>query len=138
MPLIPTQFAQFCAWFREWARPQFELDNEINRMVEILIGDICAAPPVSLEKLLDKHGISKERFDAMTADEKFDAVAKVLELQDTKRDNIVAALDMMFEARYGWPEGTVKNMTLRDVFLALEHAIEYDAPSKPSIWAITK
>jgi len=56
----------------------------------------------------------------------------------TRTENTIAALDLAFRERYGWREGTVAKMPLWNVFLALEHAMDYDDPYKPSIWEITK
>ncbi len=55
----------------------------------------------------------------------------------TRWDNLLAALDLLFQARYDWPQGTVKNMRLQDVYVALEHpndwcVIPYCGRSGPS------
>jgi hypothetical protein len=44
---------------------------------------------------------------------------------------------MIFEPRYGWPPGTAAKMTIPEICLALENAIEHDNPAKPSVWEIT-
>jgi hypothetical protein len=134
MPLNSIQRSQFV----EWLGPQFELLKRIERIVEILLGDIRGEPPATLQKFFEKHGISEEHFDQMSTDERIEAMHKIWETQETKTDNVIAALDMIFEARYGWPEGTVANMAVGDVFLALEHATDFDDPWKSSIWEITK
>jgi hypothetical protein len=135
MPLNAEQLAQLAEWFRA----QFKLKQEVERIVEILLGDICAKPPPDLVKSLEKHGISKEQFDQMTVDEQVDTVCDTLKGETgTRHENLVAALDMIFEARYGWPEGTAEKMSIRDIFLALDHATGWDNPSKRNIWDITK
>jgi hypothetical protein len=65
-------------------------------------------------------------------------MSEIWKKQKTKSDNIIVALDMIFNLRYGWPEGTIASMPVSDLLLALDHAMEYDDPSKPSIWEITK
>lgn len=135
---LQVQLAQFTVAVAEWIRPQFEFMKKIEHFVEILFGNINGTPPASLQKFLEKYGIPKEQSDRMTLEEKIKAFLEIGEKQTTKGDNILVALDMIFEARYGWPEGTVANITLADIFLALEHATDYDDPSKPSIWEITK
>ena len=74
----------------------------------------------------------------MTIYEQSDIVTRLLPRQTTQTEDLIAALDMIFEARYGWPEGTVADLGFREVLMALEHATEYDDPARPSIWQVTK
>jgi hypothetical protein len=134
MSLNPLQLDQLTEWFRS----QIEVKKEIDHFIEILLGDVCGIPPANLQKLLHKCGISEEQYSQMTPDEKIKTFKLIRKEQPTSTDNLIAALDMIFELRYGWPEGTAARMRLVDVFIALEHATEHDDPSKPSIWDITK
>jgi len=52
-------------------------------------------------------------------------------------DDLFTALDLIFEHRYGWAHGTAEHLTIPEIFIALEHALEYDAPGKPSVWEIS-
>jgi hypothetical protein len=47
-----------------------------------------------------------------------------------------ASLGLIFRQRYGWTEEAIDGMTLPEVFIALEHAMECDAPSKMSVWSL--
>ena len=134
MPLNQMQLDQF----RELFRHPFETKRKIDNIVDILLGDICGASDGSLKRYLKQNGISDEEFRQMTADQQFETFKTILKKRGTKTDNVIAALDMIFSARYGWPEGTAGKITLAQTLEALEHATEYDAPSKPSIWEITK
>ena len=129
-----TQLGQLLKSFRS----QIEAGKEIDRIIEILTGDICSLPTANLQKLLQKCGISEDEFLRMTEDQITETVTSILQNQETRADNLIVALDMIFESRYGWPEGTVAEMPLKDILFALEHAMEYDALSKPSIWDLTK
>jgi hypothetical protein len=136
MPLDPAQLAQF----KEWLREQSDRQHKVERIVEILLGaEFFAEPPVVFWNALEKHGISKQQFLQMSPDEQADAFRKVCKKPtETHADKFISVLDMILAERFGWPEGTVKDLTFRDVLVALEHATEHDDPSKPSIWKITK
>jgi len=134
MGLIAEQLSQIA----EWLRSQVGAFKKTDQIVQILLGDLCAAPTAPLKELFVRHGISSERFDDMTIDEKFGAAESILSREGTRTQNLISALDLIFEARYGWPQGTVGQLTLLDVLLALEHATEYDSPERPSVWEITK
>jgi hypothetical protein len=45
-------------------------------------------------------------------------------------------LGFIFGERYGWTDEEVDGMTTPEVFIALEHAMEFDAPSKKSVWSL--
>lgn len=108
---------------------------QIENYLDILLGNLHRTRRATLPELLEKAGVSREDFARLTPEEQIDLVTTN---QVTHLDDVIAALDVIFQERYGWPPGTVENITLWHLFLALEHAMQYDDPSKPSIWKITK
>jgi hypothetical protein len=127
-PEQTERFKEMVAELRKSTIPQ-----DIDRMIEILLGDFLALP--SFWESIEKRGISHDQFWEMTSEEQVKLMLKDFEeLEQTRLD----LLDTVCQERYGWPKGTVGKLTLWQLFLALEHATEYDSPSKPSVWRITK
>jgi hypothetical protein len=126
------------ARIRDWLKAQVDLWQQLNRLVEILLGNIHQEYPATLREYFQQRGIRPEEYDRMSSGEIADAFQKLQHNEPTSTDNLIAALDLLFHARYGWPEGTVKHMPIAHAYLALEHALEYDDPGKPSVWTITK
>lgn len=112
--------------------------NRVEQWLDILFRDLSSNHPKTVEGWLMKHGYSEEQIKNLSEDELIKALQKAVNSEPSKLDNIVAALDLLFQARYGWPEGSAHNLTPAQVFLALEHAMEYDAPGKPSVWELTQ
>jgi len=54
----------------------------------------------------------------------------------TEFELLRASLGLIFEERYGWTEEEIDRMTLAQVFIALEHAMTYDAPLQKSVWRL--
>jgi len=59
---------------------------------------------------------------------------KVTGPETTAFELLRASLGFIFGERYGWTEEAIDEMTLPEVFIALEHAMECDDPSKKSVW----
>jgi len=51
-------------------------------------------------------------------------------------ERVLTALDLLFEARCGWAPGDALTRTPQQLLVALEHALSYDDPSRPSIWTL--
>jgi len=119
-------------------RKQWTFKTEIERIVEILLGEIHDEHPKTFDAFLEKRGVTRSAFSQMSTEEKVSLLDRSAEDRPTEMDNLIAALDLLFEARYGWEPGTVGKMTLWEAFIALEHAVDYDAPYKPSIWEASK
>lgn len=68
-----------------------------------------------------------------------DELYRALELPEKERwlDQVLPTLDMLFQQRYGWPEGEVHTKRIGELCLALEHAVEHDDRNKPSVWSMT-
>jgi RNAse (barnase) inhibitor barstar len=115
-----------------------EYQTRVDKLIDILMGNIYGENPVAIEEFLEKNGYSREQVKQMTTNETHEAWRKVWDKNPPGTDTLVAALDLLFNARYGWPEGSALKLTPAQAYLALEHAVEYDALGKPSIWNITK
>jgi hypothetical protein len=126
------------AVLNEMMRTSAEYTRRLDRMVEILLGDIYEKHPDSVEEFLRKHGYSADRISQMDPVERHEAWREVWKTLPGRTETLTTALDLLFGIRYGWQEGTAKKLTPVEAFLALEHAIEYDAPGKPSIWDATR
>src|SRR5258708_2465960 len=122
----------------EWAKGVIKLHSQIQSMVETLMGDLQEQWPTDVDELLIKKGNPKEAVAKMSAVEKLEKIIKLAKSRPSSTEALTTALDLIFEMRYGWPPGTADKMTFPEVFVALEHAMEHDDPSKPSVWELTK
>jgi hypothetical protein len=109
--------------------------QRVAYLVEILMGDIYQKFPGTLAEFFEMHGVTKEQFDAISPSE---AAAAFRARVPTRTQTLTVALDLLFNARYGWPEGTAGRLTPWQALVALEHAVNYNAPGKPRILEITK
>lgn len=108
---------------------------KIDKQLRILLGDAYLSPlPVTIRGMLKARGIDKDA-TKMSFAEFVEALC--LPEKESWFETVMPTLDMLFEQRYGWPEGTVRTKPITELCLALEHAIEHDDPQKPSIWDMT-
>lgn len=116
---------------------------KIDSYLRILLGDSYLSPlPLTIQGNLEARGISKDMKE-MSFDEIMNGL--LLPEKESWFDTVMPTLDMIFQERYGWPEGTAKMKTISELCLALEHAIEQDYPKKkqtvwdkPNIWDMTQ
>ena len=105
---------------------------KIDRYLRTLLGDSYLCPlPLTMRGQLRANGIEKDIHE-LSFIELMESLA--LPVAESWVETVLPTLEMVFEQRYGWPEGTVKTKTITDLCIALEHAIEHDDPSKPSVW----
>lgn len=115
--------------------------QELEHLIEILVGDIHEKWPATFEEaLVQKCGYSKEQVANMTIDDKIEAIKKlsdVINKRPTRMQTLAEWLDTILAERYGWTEGsgkrTGKELTLSEALLALKSAVEN--PNDP-IWEI--
>ena len=105
-----------------------DLQIKIEFMVEEILCGVNKRHPHTMDELLHKNefGNNKTLTKAITD--------KVTRPETTAFELLRASLGFIFEKRYGWTEEKIDCMTLTEVFIALEHAVSYDAPSKKSVW----
>jgi hypothetical protein len=116
---------------------------KIDRYLRVLLGDkYLSALPVTLQGYIKSRGVDK-RFEEMTFREIIEAI--FMPEKESWLETVWLTLDMLFEKRYGWPEGTARTMSIPELCLALEHAIEQDdskrqppVSDRPSIWDLTR
>jgi hypothetical protein len=115
-----------------------EMVKRVEDLVEMLLGNIYEEYPDTLRGFFLKNGVAQEELDKMSAQEMALKASEIWQTKATRTETLMAALDLLFQARYGWEEGRAGRMTPNQAFLALEHAMEHDHPGKPSIWDVTK
>jgi len=105
-----------------------DLQIKIEFMVEEILLGVNKRHPHTMDELLHKNefGNNKTLTKAITD--------KVTRPETTAFELLRASLGFIFKERYGWTEEEIDFMTLPQVFIALEHAVSYDAPSKKSVW----
>jgi hypothetical protein len=113
-----------------------DLGNRIAFMVEAILQGVNERHPHSMDELLHKNefGNNNTFTNAIT-----DSVSKRYRAatpESTAFELLRASLGFIFRERYGWTDEAVDGMTMPEVFIALEHAMECDAPSKKSVWSL--
>jgi hypothetical protein len=93
--------------------------TKIQSMVQIILQNIDKRHPNTVQELMQNNGPKRAQRSKSDA---------------TEFELLRASLGLIFEERYGWTEATIDSMTLAQVFIALEHAMSYDAPLQKSVW----
>jgi len=113
-----------------------DLETKIAFMVEAILKGVNERHPHSMDELLHKHEIGRNNTFAIATTGKVSKRDKVIKSETTAFEFLRASLGFIFQERYGWKEEAVDGMTLPEVFIALEHAMECDSPSKKSVWSL--
>jgi hypothetical protein len=108
-----------------------DLRATIECMVKEILDGVNKRHPNSMDELLQKNefGNNKTLTKAIT-----DTVYDLARPETTAFELLRASLGFIFRERYGWTDEATDGMTLPEVFIALEHAMECDAPYKKSVW----
>jgi hypothetical protein len=112
-----------------------DLEARIAFMVEAILKGVNERHPHSMDELLLKHEIGNNNTFTIARKDNSSKRDKATKPEITAFEFLRASLGFIFQERYGWKEEAVDGMTLPDVFIALEHAMECDAPSKKSVWS---
>jgi hypothetical protein len=109
---------------------------KIHKALALLLGEnYCTSR--SKEELLTAAGLTKEELKALTPFEVFQRLLNAPNPPKPYIDSLRDAADLLFEERFGWEPGTAKSLTLPELWLALEHALE-DKPNDPKgIWRLS-
>jgi RNAse (barnase) inhibitor barstar len=126
------------AYLKEQLEEAAYFTSRIDNLIQILMGNIYEEYPATIEAFLLKKGYTQEQISQMAPEQILETLIKLGAGKPERSKNLTIALDLLFEARYGWPEGTAGKLTPAEAYLALENAMEFDAPEKPSIWEVTK
>lgn len=111
-----------------------ELQSNIESMVQTIVDDANRRHPHVMDDLMHIHECSHDNTIKIAITDDVSEPLKVIKTETAAFELLIASLGLIFRERYGWTEEAVGKMTLPDVFIALEHAMEYDAPSKKSVW----
>jgi hypothetical protein len=111
-----------------------DLQTRIEFMVEAILDGVNKRHPNTMDELLQKNEFGTNKTLAIARPDKVSERYKATRPETTAFELLRASLGFIFEQRYGWTEEAIDRMTLPEVFIALEHAMECDSPSKKSVW----
>ena len=114
-----------------------DLRNKIEFMVEAILDGVNERHPHCMDELLHKNefACNNKRF-TIAITKSVSEPYEVAGPETTAFELLRASLGFIFRERYGWTEEAIDGMTLPEVFIALEHAMECDAPSQKSVWSL--
>ena len=113
-----------------------DLEARIAFMVEAILKGVNERHPHSMDELLRKHEVGNNNTFTIAIRDNVSKRHKVTKPETTAFEFLRASLGIIFRERYGWTDDAVDGMTLPEVFIALEHAMECDSPSKKSVWSL--
>jgi hypothetical protein len=112
--------------------------DRLRHLLALIWGDEFAKDiPFTVKEALLHLGFTAEELPTLTLEEFVKRVCDTRP-QTSIFERLRVTLDLLFEARYNWPQGTAESTKPQDLVLALEHALEYTPKDRPSIWDITK
>jgi hypothetical protein len=113
-----------------------ELENRIAFMIGAILEGVNERHPHSMDELLRKNQFGKTNSFTIAITDNVSKRYKVSTPESIAFELLRASLGFIFRERYGWTDEAVDGMTMPEVFIALEHAMECDAPSKKSVWSL--
>jgi hypothetical protein len=111
-----------------------DLQTRIEFMVEAILDGVNKRHPNTMDELLQRNDFANNKTLTRAVTGKVTKPYSVTRPETAAFELLRASLGFIFGERYGWKDEAIDRMTLPEVFIALEHAIEYDAPSKKSVW----
>jgi hypothetical protein len=112
-----------------------DLGSKIASMVKAILEGVNERHPHSMDELLHKSEFGNNNTLAIAITGDVSKRHKDTRPETAAFELLRASLGFIFQARYGWTGEAVDGMTMPEVFIALEHAMECDAPSKKSVWS---
>jgi hypothetical protein len=70
------------------------------------MGDIYGKFPATVGEWFAKRGVTSEQYDAMTAEERTKKFTEILAEAPSRTETLITAVDLLLNARFGYPEGT--------------------------------
>jgi hypothetical protein len=113
-----------------------ELGNRIAFMVEAILKVVNERHPHSMDELLHKNQLRNTYTFTIAITDSVSKPHQVTKPETAAFELLRASLGFIFGERYGWTDEAIDAMTMPEVFIALEHAMECDAPSKKSVWSL--
>ena len=99
--------------------------QKIDGLLAILMGDdLHGKPWRSLEELLENHGHSKDQIAGMTVARRFWAASDIIKNMPRRIETVMLSLKLILGEYFGWPEQDIERMTVEQLWLALDTAIE--------------
>ena len=113
-----------------------DLQTKIEFMVEAILDSVNESHPNSMDELLQKNDFANNRTLTKAVTDNVSKPYSVTRPETAAFELFRASLGLILGKRYGWTEEAIDKMTLPEVFIALEHAMEFDAPTKKSVWQL--
>jgi hypothetical protein len=111
-----------------------DLQSRIESMVQKIVDDANRRHPHAMDELTHAPACRNAKTIKLEITKDVSEPLKVVETEAAAFESLRAYLGVIFGERYGWTEEAIDKLNLSEVFIALEHAMEYDAPSKKSVW----
>jgi hypothetical protein len=111
-----------------------DLQSRIEFMVEAILDGVNKRHPNTMDELLQKNEFGNNRTLTKAISGNVSKPYNLTRPETAAFELFRASLGFIFGKRYGWAEEAIDKMTLPEVFIALEHAMEFDAPTKKSVW----
>jgi len=113
-----------------------DLQRKIESMVQAIVDAANKRHPQAMDELMHAQECSNDKTIHLAMTKDVSEPLRVIKPEIAAFESLRASLGVIFRERYGWTEEAVDKMTLPDVFIALEHAMDYDTPSKKSVWSL--
>ena len=101
-----------------------DLQSKIESMVQAIVDDANKRHPHALDELLHIHESSNDKTIKIEITDSVSEPLRVIEPETAVFESLRASLGLIFRERYGWTEEAIGKMTLSDVAIALEHAMD--------------
>jgi hypothetical protein len=111
-----------------------DLQTKIEFMVEAILAGVNKRHPNTMDELLQKNDFANNKALTRAITGTVSKPYNLTRPETAAFELLRASLGFIFGKRYGWTEEAIDKMTLPEVFIALEHAVEFDAPTKKSVW----
>ena len=109
---------------------------QINNALELLMGEDYH-PSMTVDELLSHAGMTKDDLKTLPPDEVLERLSEAQPPQDRLSDSVYEAAALIFEQRYGWKSGDTRKLTIQQLWLAFEHALEDKSGDPKGVWKLT-